>query len=368
MTLKYIDGFEHYNAVGATNYIYTASPSRWSAAGADVSGSSCIATMPVLGGKCLNVAPRGSNQTIGRPLLLLPIAPASGLTFGCGFHFYATDLSYPSSPTFNRQAILGFSAGAAIVSKCIALDSAGQFSWRNTPEASSLGNSGANVISASVLYFIEIKILWHASAGTVEIRVNGAVYMSLTGIATLPTSATHMMFATAAFEGGGTSTAVWSYDDLFIWDALGSINNTFLGEQTVYTLFPSADTASADWAKSTGSNGYDLINDVPAVDATRYIEGTTVGNVSIFDLTDLPTTALTIAGVSTVIRSEKTDALAGTIDFGPKHGGTASLLSVAQANGQYQYYNKIDELNPSTSAAWTGTQINATQLQLSRTA
>jgi len=370
MSILYIDGFDHYNVAGATNYIYTASPSRWTAAGVDVSGSSCIATMPVLGGKCMNVVPRSnspSNGLAGRPVLLMPIAPASGLTFGCGFHFYATSLDYPSSPSFNRQALIGFSAGAAVVTRCIALDSGGQFTWRTTPEGTSLGNSGANVLAAGVLYHIEVKILWHASAGTVEIRVNGAVYMSLTGIATLPTSATHMMFATAAWEGSGAAIGTFSYDNLFIWDATGAINNTFQGERNVQTIFPNADTADADWALSTGAAGWSLLDNVPAVVGTDYIESSTVTDTSVFDLTSLANPNITVVAVQTDVYAEKTDAGASQIQVGVVSGGVDSM-SAGQSVTQSQYRNflKVTELNPNTGIAWTAAEINAAQIKLVR--
>lgn len=378
MALLYLDGFDHYNTAGTTNYIYSASPTLWinQQGSSDVIGSARINTMPVLGGRCLSVIPNGEatvsstdGKRLGHPALLMPVAPASGLTFGCGFHFYSD--SWSTGSVSNIPAILGFCIGSNPSIKTLGVSSTGQLSWRNgNANDTSLGDSGSNVLSTNTLYHIEVKILFHATAGTVDVRVNGVSFMSLSGIATLPTSATHLVFSPLGYAvNAQDNTKSFYYANLYIWDATGSINNTFFGERTVQTIYPNADTATAAWTKSTGSNGYDLINDVPDNPGSNYLESSTLNDASVFDMASLSNTNVQIIGIQTIVKAEKTDAGTGGIQVGPRISSTDDLSAnqnVSQST--YRHFSKVSELNPATGLPWTVSDIAAVQLKVVRSA
>lgn len=349
MSLLWIDGFSHYGASGTK--LFTTGTGAYNTINNDLENKTL--TMPVLGGIAMSLYATGGQGFA----LIKDIGAHSSGSLGVGHHFYFT-----TTDNFHDFLVFQSGAGATLyktrfnqtTGKVTILDGA------NTILATSSGS-----LAAATLYHIETKIVIAGSlGGSIDVRVNSVSFVSVSGITTNATAIQSIAFDQRV---SGSTGCVFNLANLYVWDSVGSINNNWLGEQKVYTLFPSADTADADWTKSTGSNGYDLINDVPAVDATRYLDAATVGDVSIFDLTDLPTTALTVAGVLTAVRAEKTDAGGGTLDFGVVHGGVPSLGSVAQVNSLYKYSAKISELNPSTSAVWLSTEINAAQIELSRT-
>lgn len=362
MSLLHIDGFDHYVA---NNVVF---PTPGGSVYAEINASSRIAPSTILGGQCWYCDT--DNTAAAKLRLSLTTSYGAGNTLGVGFNLYASaynNAAFTSSAHNvyfahfgsvggTRLFGVGTLAGASVLGNTLNIYSG----TSTTPIASSI-----LTLAPLTLYHIEMKMVIHASTGSIEVRVNGVLWVSATGLNTAGTAVQSVTFAQAVSGAGWCSL---NYDNYYVWDGAGSVNNNWLGEQKVYTLFPSADTADADWTKSTGSDGYDLINDVPAVPATRYLEASVVGDVSIFDLGNLPTTSLIVKGVKTVVYAEKTDAAAGSLEFGPVHAATPSLVTIAQTNGSYRFNDKIDELNPSTGVAWLSTDINATQIELSRAA
>lgn len=351
MTLLHIDGFDHYS----TNGVQTSSVAAGAYSTIAANNNHEILTWPA-GGLC--------DQTFSFPgfgymLIRDLVSSYSSGSLGVGYHLRYTATSA------DFYELISFLSSAGTMLYNVTLDQANGKLLIKNAAGTTLATSAGTLV-ASTIYHVEAKIIIAGSSGgSIDVRVNGSSFVS---IGSLTTNGTAINKIGLTKYTSGSALCPVQIDDLFIWDSLGAQNNNWLGEQTVYTLFPSADTGTAAWTKSTGSNGYDLINDVPAVD-TRYVEGNTVGDVSIFDLTNLPTTALTVAGVLAVMRGEKTAVGAGTIDFGPVHAGTPSLASRPQTNGQFLYtFGDVSELNPSTGLIWLSTEVNAAQLELSRTA
>src|SRR5690606_5254270 len=121
--------------------------------------------------------------------------------------------------------------------------------------------SGSTIASASgfgtsVLYHLEIKVVQHASTGSIEVRINGATVINETGLNTTDTIGQIGLLA-----GTGSSSAQNIYiDNLYVWDDTGAVNNDWLGERLVYTLMPDGDGPTQDWTLSTGSDTYDLLD------------------------------------------------------------------------------------------------------------
>lgn len=92
-----------------------------------------------------------------------------------------------------------------------------------------------------------------------------------------------------------TQTPIW--DDLYICDAEGLVNNDFLGDIRVSTLGPSEDGDTISWG--TSEEGvvphHFLIDDYVLTGAppeTDYIETTGTGNIDLFEFDDITPTPL----------------------------------------------------------------------------
>ena len=93
---------------------------------------------------------------------------------------------------------------------------------------------------ASTWVYVEIKVKFHASTGTVDIHFNGSSVLSLTGQntdQTLNAQASQVMFLGSANNADHTQ-----FDDLYICDTTGSINNDILGPQKIVLIQPASDS------------------------------------------------------------------------------------------------------------------------------
>lgn len=365
MSLLYINGFDQYT--NTTTKLPVLSPSRFiDGAQTAVTGNNETATMPVLGGRGAqwDIRTFSGLGTCGSGGIKMPFTAASGMTVGIGFHVY-----FAALPGAISWCPWSFGTAVLTNTKFVRMTTGGQVEWctgTRPDTATALGNSGVNVFSATTLYHVEFKILFHASAGTVEMRVNGAVWMSLSGIDTLPVAANYMTLS-HSHANAGTNTNKMSMDNLYFWNDQGSRNNTFLGERTIYTIFPSADTAQEDWTLSSGSDSFALIDNVPPDGATNYLESTVVGDKDTFTLQNAPTSNIKVLGVQVNVQAQKTDAGEGEIQIGVTSNGVEDLSSSQiVTQDQFLYYQHMVELDPDTGLPFEVADINALELTFER--
>ncbi len=87
---------------------------------------------------------------------------------------------------------------------------------------------GMSDTSGGTWKYVEVKVKVHASAGTVDVQVNGASVLSLSGLDTDNggSKVECEFFRLLQLSGGG-------YDDVYLCDTAGSIRNDFLGDIVV---------------------------------------------------------------------------------------------------------------------------------------
>lgn len=222
-----------------------------------------------------------------------------------------------------------------------------------------LGTSATGVISADTWHWIEIQIE-RAASGSIEVFVDGASVVSATGD-TLE-STTNSFFIWGEIQSNATDTYI---DDIVIQQDASALPST-LGDSRISTLLPNADTAQADWSLSTGSNGFELIDDALGTNGdgdSTYISDTTNGNKSEFDLENLSLSPSTIHAVAANSRSSKTDAGAKTYrNYLDSSGTEGPGNSVDPTNGTYNLITDIFETDPNTASAWGLAGVNAVKL------
>ena len=342
MALLWVDGFDHYGTVARLldgPYAETTAVSSISTSNVRTGANSLL---------CF------SNATLRRVL-------GGAKTFvGIGGAFYFTGL-----PIANQaQRIFDFRDATNFQQIVIWAQSTGTVSaYRG---ATHLGTSAAPVITANTYQHIECQILFSQTVGTIEVRVNGVTVLSLSG---QDTCASALVEASQVAFAGGTGSGSNCYlDDIYAYDNTGSYNNTWIGDRRVLTLFPNANTATADWTAVGAATGYECIDEANPNDDTDYINATASGKISQFGLQNTPAGVSAISGVVMVERSRKTEAGIGNTKMSIVSGASTTAGADKPLTEVYTYRQDVFETDPATAAPFTPSGVDSLQFKVERTA
>jgi len=213
------------------------------------------------------------------------------------------------------------------------------------------------VILQQVWQYIEVKVKFNNTTGTVDFMVNSVSAGSFTG---LDTTATANNYATALRLMGGQNVYI---DDFYLCDGAGA--DTFRGDIRVETLLPNGAGASTAWTPSAGSN-YQAVDDpyssAPCPDGdSTYISSTVVGNRDSYAYSNLVITAGTIIGVQVSPNAYKTDAGARSLKSYTRIGGVNYDGSAKSLGGSYASYPELWVISPATAVAWTVAEVNGAE-------
>jgi hypothetical protein len=135
----------------------------------------------------------------------------------------------------------------------------------------------------------------------------------------------------------------------------------------VIDLVPNGDV-SFNWTPSSGTTGYNLIDNIPPQDEVEYIAAPfPAPAASLFEITNLPPIATSVKAMIVVNRVRKIDGGDGSVQAGLKSGGTTGLGLNRPITTAYTYYEDVFETDPATGNAWTILAANAAQLYFNRT-
>lgn len=232
---------------------------------------------------------------------------------------------------------------------------------------------GTTLIAADTLalnrnqyYYIEFKVVFHASAGSYELKVAGVSRLSGSGIATITTAnayANHLRLGcTSPYTTAGSgATLIYSYDDLYVCDGSGSINNDFLGDCRVDLVMPTAEGNHSDFTPSTGTDNSATVDEATA-SATDYNSSSTPGHIDTYGMADL--TSLVDPAVFGVqpLAMFKTD-VDGSRGVGilVRSGGSDTPGASTLVATPTVYISEILETNPNGSVPWSQSSVNAAE-------
>jgi hypothetical protein len=217
---------------------------------------------------------------------------------------------------------------------------------------------GTSVLSlgSATWYYIELKVLTHDSAGTVEVKVNGATWLNLTSQDTQIGSNSY--HDAARF---GVVSEETRYDDMYILDSTGSANNDFLGNRKVIALDPDGAGDDSDWTPSAGSN-YQNVDDGDEVDEdTTYNETSTDTHQDLYTYGDLSGVTTLVNGIQMTAEARVT---VGSMDLSNviKTGTTTDAGSANTITSTaYVTTVRVEEVDPDTAVAWTPSGVNGAQ-------
>jgi hypothetical protein len=212
--------------------------------------------------------------------------------------------------------------------------------------------SASGIITANTWYYIELELVRATgSGGSINVYLDGALVANLGSTNT----------GSAAIDAYGFNTegmaATADFDDMYICNVA-----TKLGEMRIETLRPTADTATKDFSRSTGADNFALIDETLWNDDTDYTFSSTAAQKDLFDLANLSSSPLSVKAVQPLMLARKDDAATRQLRHNMKNGATTTNGTTRNLAASYVPYLDIYETNPDTAAAWTGSDVNATQL------
>lgn len=225
-----------------------------------------------------------------------------------------------------------------------------------------VGASANNLFTLGSYQNVQVKIVRHATLGSIEVRVSGNPVVIVNGINTGASDINNVELGSIVSDGTGACS--FDFDDWWICDTLGGVNNDFLGDRRCATSFPNADV-TADWTPSSGTVDYDMVNDNPPVD-TNYIEAGVAGNI--FEATKPPIgfQSNDVAAVVVQARVMKTDAGTSTVRLGVHSGAFVSNSAEIVPGTTFAYAQQIFDLDPNGNIPWTRTNVDAMTPRLTR--
>lgn len=324
MALRFVDGFDTYPAASIAT--------KWTSGGSSASFS-------------------GSGRFGGNPFT--PGGFGSGNAITRTLDAQSTWVLGVAAKVSNVNFAIIFSLLDSGSLQCdLRMDSAGHlYATRN---GTTLGTS-TSAITSGVWYYIEFKALIHASAGTVDIHVNGVSWLSLTSQNTKATSN-----ATAnQVQLYGASNAAPAFDDFYCCDGTGGTNNDFLGDVRVESLKPDGAGNYAQFTPNGAGANYNCVNESSMDSDTTYNADATTGHIDTFSFGNMSSTPVTVFGVQTSLVARKDDAGSHTASALFRAGSTDYAQTAQSVPSSYAWLLTINETNPATGSAWTASEINA---------
>ena len=203
-------------------------------------------------------------------------------------------------------------------------------------------------------YWIEWKVYTDNSAGTCEVRVGGKTVLALTGIDTQFTASNYKN----AVSWKDNNTTLDYFDDCYVCDGTGAVNNDFLGNGRVKTLRPDGDSAVSWTPTGVGAN-FDEVDEAEHDAGTTNVAEANTNNQDLYtydDLTDL--VAVKGLMINSVVALDS--AGSETYVISAKSGATeVNTANLTVASTSYLTNTYVLEQDPDVSAAWTPTTVNA---------
>lgn len=267
--------------------------------------------------------------------------------------------------TLVASSLIGFySDGGATAHIGITVTATGALEARRFPGSGTvLGTSSAGVITANTWHYLEAKVTMHDTTGTVEIRVNGSTVLNLTGQDT-KNGGTKAVFDSVIVGNNGTlGTPTAYFDDMYLCNAAGASNNTFIGDSKVRCLLPNGNGNSSQLLGSdaNSTDNYLLVDEVPP-STVDFVGSGTDNQKDTYTFTDLPDASGTVVGIQISTYGLKTDAGSRSVALVTRSGGADyDSADLALPTPSPIYVFQVQNLNPATGVAWLRSEVNAAE-------
>ena len=233
-------------------------------------------------------------------------------------------------------------------------------------ETGTLLGSAAAAMPGGTWNSFQGKVVIDASAGSVEIRKNGAATAILSLVDVNTQGGTGNSYANTLVmndSGTGNYSSKILFDDLLLVSASGAAPNGWLGDVRAIQQMPAGITQTELAVTGASSNATAVANLTEDGD-NSYVSSSTVGQEDIYTLGAIPPNN-TIVGINLVAYWRKTDsgARAGTLSIAANGSTDTAELTQAALSPSYTYSTMFLPVDP-TGASWTPATLSAASLGL----
>ena len=335
--LLFFDGFDGYDAsADLTNF------GKW-----DNVSVALSSTVRVGSGKCADLTSWDHYFEKYRAL--------TGKTLFIGCSFYYTGAPWSGYMGGNNGVILAVNSAALTPQIVLAYNNITKKIVLLSTTSGSVLSTGNIIVEPNTYRYIECKVLVDNSAGIFEVRVDGVLDITYSGDTQY--QSTNAVGSVSYGLGAGTSNKM-RIDDCYICDSLGTINNTYLGEQRSEIITPASDSSVA-WTRNTGASNFSAVDDAIGApdDNTTYVSSSTSTQKDEYGLSDL-TGVNAVAGVKLVTRAQKDDVNPLSFKHGIKSGAVDQQVTYSLGIG-YANFIDIFETSDGAGTAFTPTTVNS---------
>lgn len=219
--------------------------------GVNPAGLWSSASGPIVSGA---VARNGSTYAYGQGLGLT----TNNLT-GSGFNGMVAGVAYYITAFTNNQVIMAFNNASAGDQCDIRMNNFGQLFF--TRNGTALGAGAPTLSTSSILLntwqYIEFKASFSITGtGTCEVRVNAAVFLSLSSLTNATTTAKGFStFFSSANIAGNAARDFYVLDTDNSSGGSSNPNNNYLGDVTVEEVYPNGAGVHSAWTQATNNGG-----------------------------------------------------------------------------------------------------------------
>lgn len=367
--LLFVDSFAHYNTAQFGQ--------KWVDTGImfGLGGSGAIVAGRHTGSFALQTPHRfyqGSTQQPG----CYRILPGNYQTVIAGCALRPDNISGIVTPPTVYSSVFGFWDGISNASQIsLQIDSSGKL-YLVAGYGTTLADSGSNVLTTGVWYFVEMKVTINSTGGAAEVRVQTpgsfktVTWITFTGNTRGGTGNNYAnVFAIGKINGGSFLDALnspsLSYGDLYLAEGGSGLVTDFVGNSRVALMTPNS-TVQAQWSKQGAASNDAAVASNPFV-SSKFVFDSNPGDQDLYGFTALPSSDA-VKGVQAVYAGYKDSTATRKTQVTVKSSGSSSSEDALDASGAAtmplstaQFHEGVFETDPNTSAAWTPSAVNAVQ-------
>jgi hypothetical protein len=320
MALIFMDGFDHYYALG----------DFWDFAGNDTSTRRNGTSRTGIGCLQINSGAFGPQKSFSQHLTNVLICTAwNSSGNGTIMQFLVTDL-----PGVGTQLRVFANADGSI-----------SFAYGSTGAVQ--GTTAAGLVTFGTYNSIAVQVQnFTANTGIITCWVNGVQVFHKTGLHTADFASNLYCNGIQLMGPGGIPTCF--HDDVYVLDCSTAPNTTFLGALKLYALAPTADGAPVAWTPLAGAN-WSEVSEIPPDGDTSYNSSANIGDVDqyIYPLTGVPANSAILLAQHDLDMEVDSGSRSVASDL----NGIVNAAATALPNGYHIYPTPYD-VNPSTGVAF----------------
>ena len=353
MALLYMDGFDLQDA-----------PMRWILFGLATDVSYGVPTR-FSSGKAVTLTVSSGTPTQSNLTLLRAFTPSASIYAGAAIQAGLDAGNSNNDPTGNLFGLYGDSAATGhlylrrLATGAIAAYRGEALSGTTgTPSGTLIASSAAGVMDSN-WHYVEVFATINATTGQLIVKVDGTQVINFTGNTKNGGTSANIdaiRFRTGKYISAPNCTI--SIDDLYVCDATGTTNNTFLGDVRIQSMVPNGAGSSTQLTPTGSANNYANVGEAPYNDAT-YNASSTVGQRDTYALSDLAVGTTTVLATQSVAHMQKNDAGTANAKVALKSGASVYYDTTQTLSTTTTAYTQLRETDPATSAAWTVGTANA---------